>query len=312
MGATREDIQRWIDKGLQDGSSHLIVMCDGFDYCYYPVYVTGTPDEVRAEVQERGQQAMQRVMEVYHLAGDLAAQMDMTRAFVYGDEAPGRPAAAAPQATPAAPAAPASAASPQAALRPPRPRPILAASSQATPVSPQAVLRTPRPRPILAAAPQADHAAPVPAARPVVAPVPPRVAGLLERSMTVLDLAGWKLHWFTMEVERVLAPLEDDLRYECKGLLTRENALPLLFDAFDRLKAVIARYHAWVREMDIMFHVDSTHDLIGALSGLPRHVAFMAKIDEVMSVLVSTIEFIQKTQLAQRVENIERFRDHGY
>lgn len=86
MPTTREDIERWFDRGVASGHSHMIVMCDTFDHDDYPSFFTGTPEEARAYAEMKGREPMQRLMEVYHLRGDKALQLQSQRNFVYGDE----------------------------------------------------------------------------------------------------------------------------------------------------------------------------------------------------------------------------------
>lgn len=66
MGTTREEVDQWIEAGIEAGATHLIVFCDSFSYEDYPVYVKPgqTVDEVKREVLKT---QMQRVMEVVDL-----------------------------------------------------------------------------------------------------------------------------------------------------------------------------------------------------------------------------------------------------
>ena len=63
-----------------EGVTHMLVVCDTFDYEDYPVYVTS--DQVMQEVFEEYQgQNMQKVMEIYNLCMDLEPQINATRAW---------------------------------------------------------------------------------------------------------------------------------------------------------------------------------------------------------------------------------------
>ncbi len=81
MGTTREDIQRWLDQGLDMPSvTHMLVIWDTFDHEDYPVYVT--EDQLCQEIfEEYDQKNMQKVMEIYDLRGDLVEQLAATRAW---------------------------------------------------------------------------------------------------------------------------------------------------------------------------------------------------------------------------------------
>lgn len=78
MAATRQDIEGWFDRGVANGARHMLVVCDTFDHDDYPVF-THSDDECLKRYKEPGN--MQRVMEVYDLRADKAAQMNEHRAM---------------------------------------------------------------------------------------------------------------------------------------------------------------------------------------------------------------------------------------
>jgi hypothetical protein len=80
--ATKEEIKEWFEQGVKQGASHMIVMCDTFDWDDYPVYVT-PPVDARKTVEAKNGNNMQKVMEVYNLALPMEAQLDERRAFNY-------------------------------------------------------------------------------------------------------------------------------------------------------------------------------------------------------------------------------------
>jgi hypothetical protein len=75
MTATREDIEGWLDRGVQEGATHLIVACDAFDHDNYPVFVKPGQDVVAEVARIRGQR-MQTVDEVYDLSRALKPQLE--------------------------------------------------------------------------------------------------------------------------------------------------------------------------------------------------------------------------------------------
>lgn len=91
MAATRDEIAQWFREGLGQGATHLIVVCDTFDYEDYPVYVM--PGESSVDVaREHGKDDhngvptlpnadMEKVMEVYALHLGMDAQLAEDRAF---------------------------------------------------------------------------------------------------------------------------------------------------------------------------------------------------------------------------------------
>lgn len=77
---TRADIARWFDRGKVDGSTHLIVVCDTFDHDDHLVFAESDADCLEQYAEHNGKN-MQRVMEVYDLREDRAAQLAERRAF---------------------------------------------------------------------------------------------------------------------------------------------------------------------------------------------------------------------------------------
>lgn len=68
MGTTTEDLQRWIDN-RPEGTHHMIVVCDTFDYEDYPVYVKGDEDVRERAKHYNNPDQMSRIMEVYSFTG---------------------------------------------------------------------------------------------------------------------------------------------------------------------------------------------------------------------------------------------------
>ena len=82
MAASRKDIREWFDYGIKSGATHLIVVCDTFDYEDYPVWVKPEED-VHEKAAEFTYENMQRIMEVYDLRLDKDKQLNEERSFHY-------------------------------------------------------------------------------------------------------------------------------------------------------------------------------------------------------------------------------------
>lgn len=80
MAASREDIKKWFKEGKKRGATHMIVVCDTFDYEDYPVFVE-KDQKVREVFEEYNDKNMQKVMEVYSLSRDIESQLNEHRAF---------------------------------------------------------------------------------------------------------------------------------------------------------------------------------------------------------------------------------------
>ncbi len=80
MATSKEEIRRWFLEGKKKGATHMIVVCDTFDYEDFPVFVM--PNEnVRQKYEEYDKKDMQKVMEVYSLAQSMENQLNEHRAF---------------------------------------------------------------------------------------------------------------------------------------------------------------------------------------------------------------------------------------
>jgi hypothetical protein len=80
MATTKDDIRGWFEAGVEQGATHMLVVCDTFSYEDYPVYVR--PDQIMQVVyEEHDGPNMQRVMEVYDLRDDMESQLKERRAF---------------------------------------------------------------------------------------------------------------------------------------------------------------------------------------------------------------------------------------
>jgi len=72
--ASKQVIKVWLGQAQEKGCTHLMVVCDDFDFDDYPVFITSAMD-VRKEYEDRHQKDMQRVMEVYDLNMDIEEQL---------------------------------------------------------------------------------------------------------------------------------------------------------------------------------------------------------------------------------------------
>jgi len=80
MATTKQEIRGWLEEGQEKGATHVIVMCDTFDYSDYPEYVM-PGESIFKKVEEFRERNMQRVEEVYNLNLDIEEQLNEKRAF---------------------------------------------------------------------------------------------------------------------------------------------------------------------------------------------------------------------------------------
>jgi hypothetical protein len=82
MATTREDIIDWLHQGREKKATHVLVVCDTFDWTDYPVFVMSGED-ARKRAEENNGPNMTKLMEVYKLSDDWQTQLDQRRCFNY-------------------------------------------------------------------------------------------------------------------------------------------------------------------------------------------------------------------------------------
>jgi len=82
MGLTPDQIRQWLEEGIEAGASHVIVVCDTWDYDHYPVLVYDNIDEILEKYTTKKDvigapisDNMEKPMEVYDLDMDLDEQL---------------------------------------------------------------------------------------------------------------------------------------------------------------------------------------------------------------------------------------------
>lgn len=78
MGTSKDDVRDWFKEGISKRATHLIVVCDTYDYEDYPVYVMPDQD-VREEESNYNRVNLQKIMEVYNLSRDVEEQINGDR-----------------------------------------------------------------------------------------------------------------------------------------------------------------------------------------------------------------------------------------
>ena len=80
MAVGKKRIREWLERGIQTGATHVIVVCDKWDYEDYPVYVEKT-ESVETRMKRYNHSNMQEIMEVYDLSMDIESQLNEFRAW---------------------------------------------------------------------------------------------------------------------------------------------------------------------------------------------------------------------------------------
>lgn len=80
---TKNEIYEWLKDAKKKKATHVLILCDSFDYEDYPVYVF-KGQNVRDVIKEKCKaDNMQRLMEVYNLSMDIEKQLKEHRSFNY-------------------------------------------------------------------------------------------------------------------------------------------------------------------------------------------------------------------------------------
>ncbi len=79
MGTTRNDIRNWLSQRQNKDITHMLVVCDTFDWTDYPVYVSRNENVSEVYDDYHGPN-MQKVMEVYSYNRDIEEQLKEFRA----------------------------------------------------------------------------------------------------------------------------------------------------------------------------------------------------------------------------------------
>lgn len=74
MAASKGMIREWLRRGKESGATHVIIVCDTWDYEDYPSYVN-PGESVQEKLVTISRTDMQRVMEVYNLSMDIESQL---------------------------------------------------------------------------------------------------------------------------------------------------------------------------------------------------------------------------------------------
>lgn len=75
MAASYEDVRRWVYGGNNGTNSHLIVVCDKWDWEDYPVYVKNGEDIKKYISEYQDAQRMSGINEIYNYSLDLESQL---------------------------------------------------------------------------------------------------------------------------------------------------------------------------------------------------------------------------------------------
>lgn len=82
MAASTSNLIRWFQEGVKQNATHMIVVCDTYDWEDFPVYVSADQDAREVASKYAGAN-MQKIMEVYNLKMNMDSQMAEHRAFHY-------------------------------------------------------------------------------------------------------------------------------------------------------------------------------------------------------------------------------------
>lgn len=80
MGTSQAEIKQWVEDAKKDKKvTHVLIVCDTFDYDDYPVEVKEGED-IHKKIKEYSGN-MQRIMEVYSMKMDIKKQLAEHRSY---------------------------------------------------------------------------------------------------------------------------------------------------------------------------------------------------------------------------------------
>lgn len=77
---TKQMIKNMLDSGIEKGYSHLLIICDKWDYEYYPKYVL-EKDDINDVIKRYGGDNLEVIMEIYNYGLDLESQLNEYRSY---------------------------------------------------------------------------------------------------------------------------------------------------------------------------------------------------------------------------------------
>lgn len=79
MPATKQDISQWFGRAVELDSTHMLVVCDTYEWEDYPVYVSSDED-INAAISQYSEN-LQKVMEMYNCNLPRQPQLDKPRTW---------------------------------------------------------------------------------------------------------------------------------------------------------------------------------------------------------------------------------------
>jgi len=76
MTTLENQIRHWLHKKDEKNATHMLVVCDTFDYIDYPIYATSKEEAELLYEQYNDAESMSIVMEVYNLSMDIEQQLN--------------------------------------------------------------------------------------------------------------------------------------------------------------------------------------------------------------------------------------------
>lgn len=82
MATSINDLRRWLKQGKDKKASHMMIICDTFDWKEYPIYVM--PTQIAKDIYNSfHMKNEQKVMEVYNLFKDIDIQLNKYRSMEF-------------------------------------------------------------------------------------------------------------------------------------------------------------------------------------------------------------------------------------
>ncbi len=78
---TKEDIKEWFENGVSKGATYLFILCDQWDYSYFPSYAYSNDEANEKLLKYESGENMTKLMEIYDLKQNMEKQLNFQRSW---------------------------------------------------------------------------------------------------------------------------------------------------------------------------------------------------------------------------------------
>jgi hypothetical protein len=80
MATTSNEIRTWLNRGMDEEATHVIVVTDTFNYEDYPYFVK-SGENIKEIIEQYEKSSLTRITEIYNMSMDIEAQLNEKRTY---------------------------------------------------------------------------------------------------------------------------------------------------------------------------------------------------------------------------------------